>query len=482
MARFNSKTSNINQTMNFAGGVAYRQSPEIELVSILLTSFLNDSFYQSGNDTYKRLKELIYTCDKMFVAQAGIFARTRFGMRTITHVLASELAMRFKGEQWAKDFFSAIVYRPDDMLEILSYHTGMKRKVTNAMKKGFAKAFDKFDGYALAKYRGDGKDFKLVDVVNIVHPVPVEKNMEALKALVSDNLRSSDTWESELTRAGQEAKNETEKSILKKNVWALLISERRIGYFALLRNLRNIIHQAPKMTHLAGVMLTDKILIRKSLVLPFRYLTAYLEIENMPINRLTLDIKEFLNKAVDISLSNVPKFEGKTLVALDTSGSMYQSNSAKSPHLIGALFATALVKTNKCDFMVFNDDATYPDGINWKDSTLNIAKSMDFAAGGTNFHSIFERAKGYYDRIIILSDMQGWIGYYSPQRSFEAYKQKFRANPFIYSFDLQNYGTMQFPENKVFAITGFSEKVFDMMKFMETERTAMVKEIKNIRF
>ena len=111
-------------------------------------------------------------------------------MRSITHVLASELAQYASGEPWAKDFYSAIINRPDDMMEILSYHKKNKGKITNSIKKGFADAFNRFDKYQLAKYRGSDKDFKLVDVVNLVHPIPNEKNSEALDLLINNKLKS----------------------------------------------------------------------------------------------------------------------------------------------------------------------------------------------------------------------------------------------------------------------------------------------------
>ena len=65
MSRFN-QNSEGTKTVNLAGGEAYKQTPELELISILLTSFANDSFYRSANDTFDRLKELVRICDKKF--------------------------------------------------------------------------------------------------------------------------------------------------------------------------------------------------------------------------------------------------------------------------------------------------------------------------------------------------------------------------------------------------------------------------------
>ena len=299
----------------------------------------------------------------------------------------------------------------------------------------------------------------------------MEKNKEALKKLIKGELKSKDTWENELTQAGQKAETEEQKEELKKDVWIKLIKERKIGYFALLRNLRNILQQAPEILKDACNLLIEEKLIKKSLVLPFRFLTAIKEIEKLPESQKILIA---LNKAIDISLNNVPKFDGKTLVVLDTSGSM-----EGKPAEIGSLFSSILVKSNECDFMDFSNYARYQT-LNPMDSTLTIAKSISFMDGGTNFHSIFQTVNRAYDRIIILSDMQGWIGYDSPVVTFERYKQKYNCNPFIYSIDLQGYGTLQFPENKVLCMAGFSEKIFDIMKILEQDKNALIKEIEKI--
>lgn len=129
--------------------------------------------------------------------------------------------------------------------------------------------------------------------------------------------------------------------------------------------------------------------------------------------------------------------------------------------------------------MVFSDHAQYHN-INPMDSTITISNSLRFAAGGTNFHSIFQTANKKYDRVIILSDMQGWIGHETPTREFNEYKKSTGANPFVYSFDLKSYGSMQFPEQNVFCLAGFSEKVFTIMGLLEKDKKALINEIKKV--
>ena len=49
------------------------------------------------------------------------------------------------------------------------------------------------------------------------------------------------------------------------------------------------------------------------------------------------------------------------------------------------------------------------------------------------------------DRIIILSDMQAWVGHATPADAFKRYGQKHRCNPHLYCFNLVSYGDTQFP-------------------------------------
>ncbi|HVK80145.1 MAG TPA: hypothetical protein VM915_05980, partial [Verrucomicrobiae bacterium] len=184
-----------------------------------------------------------------------------------------------------------------------------------------------------------------------------------------------------------------------------------------------------------------------------------------------------LGEAADKALANVPRFDGRTLVALDGSGSM-----AGRPLAIGSLFAAVLAKANtEATVMVFSNDAEFV-AVNRRDSTLSLARQIAGRApnGGTNFHAIFERAKCAYDRIVILSDMQGWIGHHAPTASLAAYRQKTGADPRVFSFDLAGYGTLQFSERNVYCLAGFSDKALQTMRFLEEDTSALIREIETI--
>jgi 60 kDa SS-A/Ro ribonucleoprotein len=136
--RFNtSKKNKSGDTVNLAGGEAFTESSKLELVSILLTSILQDQYYRAADVTATRLRTLINgIADKKFVAKAAIYARTEAGMRSVTHLTAGELAHAVKGERWTAGFYNRVVHRPDDAIEILAYYLAVyKRPIPNALKR-----------------------------------------------------------------------------------------------------------------------------------------------------------------------------------------------------------------------------------------------------------------------------------------------------------------------------------------------------------
>ena len=475
MAKFSiltalSRRKSAPDTVNFAGGRAFAQTAKLEFVSILLTTFLEDEFYRTEKQTTAHIRELIMKVnDPRFVAKAALYARNTHGMRSVSHLVAGELAKSVKGQSWTKHFYAEVVRRPDDVMETLGYYLAVYgRPIPNSLKKGLGAALGRFDEYQLAKYRREHGVFKLVDAVNLVRP----KSSVALSKLVRDELAPAKTWETKLTQAGQgEAGGDV--AAAKSQAWAELVRERKLGYLALLRNVRNVLTHAPEVTKELCAQLTDERAVRRSLVFPFQFLSA-VEVLKQGNLQGADKVMDALNQAIDLSLANVPKFEGNTLVALDSSGSM-----AGRPQTIGSLFASVLVKATGADLMVFSDDARYI-SLNRRDTTLTAAGSIPFAAGGTNFNAIFERANRAYDRIVILSDMQGWIGGGAPVQPFAAYQKRYAVAPRVYSFDLKGNGTLQFPQERVYCLAGWSDRVFEIMQKLDHDPEALVHEVESV--
>ena len=110
-------------------------------------------------------------------------------------------------------------------------------------------------------------------------------------------------------------------------VWNELIASGKVGYMAMLRNLRNIIKSG---ADIAPVLekISDLKLVRRSRQLPFRFYSAYKTL--LDAGLMTPEIHVALEKAITTSIENIETIKGRTLVAVDTSGSMGSTISRNS--------------------------------------------------------------------------------------------------------------------------------------------------------
>ena len=250
--KFREITSQVPNAVNLAGSQAYSQTSEVELVSLLLTTFLKDTHYEKASDKLQRLQILSRNLPVEFVAQCAIYARTQHGIRSATHVIAGELINRLKGNLNGAQIIANIIYRADDMLELFSYYRMVYGKKTPAvLRKGIQKALGKFDEYQIAKYKAPNSSFKMVDLFNLVHPKPNEKQSSYYAKLMKNELANTETWEAKLSAAGSDAD-------LKHESWRELLTNKKLGYFALLRNLRNILQDAPDLINMACEQLKNE--------------------------------------------------------------------------------------------------------------------------------------------------------------------------------------------------------------------------------
>lgn len=444
MSRFNTKAPS-TKTENLAGGVAFKHDTKTELVHAVLTTFLENKFYESGDARAKRIVQLVSGVSADFVARLAVIARTEFNLRSVSHLLLGELSKVAHGTDLVKRAVEKAVVRPDDMTEVTSYLEG---KLSKQLKRGFRRAILKFSPYQLAKYRMEGKKVKLVDIFNLVHPkvqFASEEQKKAWEMLMKGELKSEETWESRLSSGEDKAK-----------VWKDLVMEEKIGYMALLRNLRNIEQQADEMTQeKAAQMICDEALVRKSRQLPFRFFNAY---ENVS----TRQMHNAIAKALDISVSNVPELSGQTLIGIDTSGSMSGECIKKA-----SMLAAALIKKANCDVVLY-DTSVKQVTFNSLDSVMSNAEKIQRLAmgGGTETSLVFKAAAKIgtkYSRIIILSDNESWNdGYRGVQGHYNEYA-KLNPDCFVYAIDIQGYGTKDVTGDKVEHLCGFSERIFDFM-------------------
>ena len=451
MSKFNIKNPS-TKTVNMAGGEAFKFDVQTELVHAVLTTFLDDKYYEKGKDRIARIARLVKENNPEFVAKLAVVARTEFNLRSVSTLLIAELAKVHKGDSLVKNTIIASTVRVDDLTELIAC---VGTPIPKQVKRGIRNALFKFDRYQLAKYKGEGKGVSLVDIFNLVHPKPEFASDEqklAWKDLMEGNLKSFDTWEVEL--AG--AKDDTER----REKLSELIMSNKIGYMALLRNINNIIKYgcSTEVIAHAASRISDKNEVSKSKQLPFRYSTAF---ENVKGNRVFSDA---IVDAMEHALSNVPELPGSTLIAVDTSGSM-----SGNPIKIASLFAATLAKSNpNADIIQYNTNvSTF--NISSRSTIIDIAKYIQDNAngGGTRTSLVFEYALQIgkkYDRFIIISDNESWgEGYGGVQNVYNQYKNVTNTDPFIYAIDIAGYGTKDISSSKVTHLGSWSDRILDFI-------------------
>jgi len=511
MSRYNVKAKPTVQTVvNHQGGSGYQYDPKIELVSILATG-LDNKYYEKLGERETRFADVIAEVaktDKTFAAKAMVYARSVMGQRTVTHFGAVELAKALAGDNLGAKFFSkrarkgnagGIIYRLDDMLEIAACYQARNpgKQLSNAIKKGFKSALEAADEYELAKYQAKNRDLSLVDIVNLVHPKPSEKMTPVFAKLMKGELKQFNTVEDKNTKAGQEvaakvksgeitAEQATEVlNAAKEDNYAELIETRKIGYLALIRNLRNILKTGAKAEVINGAceLLTDVKLIKQSLVFPHQIdLALEIMLDEFGASVAKPFIKA-LNTAYELSIPNLTELfkGGKTAVVFDSSGSMSsmiklanRNQGSEAAIAKAALIAATLAKGIDADVFHFADHC---DQIKFNplDSVNTLKKQFLDKQGsvgyGTAFQSIMRTLNGKYDRVFVISDMQGG----------DMIDSKSYSNTHIYSVDICGYGTTMFkPGSKVYKIFGYSSDIYELIKKVEIDPQALIKEIEKI--
>lgn len=511
--KFNKKVeSTTTKVVALNGNLAYSVKDVEALTIMSLTSMFKDQFYRTVDDSFNTLNALLKKVSLEYVAKLALYSRTKMNLRSISHYLSAYVVTHAKNKTWTKSFLKKVVVRVDDMLEIYSAykHISGKNMIPNSMRRAYKTKFNDFNSYQLAKYKSTTSETKLVDLMNLVRPNPelsvkdygikvsdikksfsnkemdskwsdIVKNksddeiveISPIQALSKGLLKSFDTWESEISKEGSD----------KEKVWKDLLINKKLGYMALIRNIRNIVLYCPELIDELCNQLTDRNSIIKSKILPFRFLMAIKVVDSLKIDStIERKLQVALSNAIDYSLLNVPVYNGSSLVVLDVSGSMTSINVGKNPQYqltcseIGSLFSALLLKKNiNADFMTFDNHARYVN-VDITNSVKNIATSIKYTGGGTYFQTIFNTANKSYDRIFIFSDMQGYDS--NLETFIRDYKNKFKCNPKIYSFDLSGYGTKMF--KNTLTIGGYSDEIFKILEVVENNPEGLIQLIESI--
>lgn len=476
MAKFNSPQT--IKTVNKSGHVAYGMTDKAKLVTQVLCSFFDEKqFYGKNTEDMKQTIKRVIQKDPAFVSNLAVFARREFNMRSVSHVLTAYLAHEEKGKPFVRKTVKGVSLRGDDVTEVMSFYLATFGKpIPNALKKGINDVLLRFDEYTLAKYKGEGKAVKMRDLLCLCRPRPQTSEQEALwKRCLEGKLEVPVTWETQLSANGNNAET-----------WEKLIDSGKLNYMAALRNLRNILTANPRNVNKVLEKIADPVAVRKSKQLPFRFLLAYKSVANIGGSK----VFDALESAIDASVDNLPHIPGTTVIAIDTSGSMGSTISAKSDiRCCDISMMLGAIANRICDNAIVYtfDTSLQKKAFSTRNGIIYTVLNEAHAGGGTRMNLPFEqmiRDRVKADRVIVISDNECNGGWWSNpvQALADDYRRTTGNDIWVHAVDLQGYGTQQFRGAKTNIIAGWSEKVFDFIQLAEQGEGTLEKTIEAYRW
>ena len=436
--------------------------------------------------------------------QEAVRLRQEAFIRTTPSVILVRAANhpKVKGTELIRKYAKKIIDRPDEISNSLAYHLhtyaetrkGGKRPIPNALKRAYDDAFHRFTETQLAKYRNEKREVSLIDAVNLTyglkrswekypHELTNSRIPESIKKLVGSELKvTGKTWEAIRSAEGA-TKESWEKSIDK------------MGHMALLRNIRGMLEDKvdPELfvDKLIGTAATGK-------QMPFRYLSAYNEVKKISPPARILDAIE---ECLELSIGNLPRFEGRTMILSDNSGSAEGSFTSSMGTMsiaeIGNMMGVLTGKASDEGYLGIFGDRLEKFEIRKKSSVFDQvakAKKIGGGIGGATENGIwmfFDEAikqKEHWDSIFVYSDMQaGHGGLYGLDQSvykdyqwlggrhidvpllIETYRERVNPNVDVFLVQIAGGTDALIPEwyFKTYILGGWSDEVLRFARQMK---------------
>ena len=443
--RINSSTKGTEAKISpstYGGGVGSKIKPLEELRRSVLTCMLfENTFYEKGSDVADRIKDLVTKNKPQDVALLAREARDRMNLRHTPLFLIRELA-RMKGNgPLVAETLEHCIQRASDLTDFMAlYFKDGKQPLSAGVKRGLAKAFNKFNAYHLAKY--DRKEtVKLRDVLFLSHPKPKDDAQKlAFDQLASSTLPVPDTWETALSSGAN-----------KKETWERLLSEGKLGGLAVLRNLRNMQNEKVDET-LIRTRLTEGI----AKAMPYRFIAAA---------KYAPTLEDSIEQAMFKASEGMEPLSGTTAILVDVSGSMDYVLSAKSDmnRLDAASALSIYLREKSGNVKVGTFSFNFVEVAPRRGFALSEAISSSQSHGGTALGNSLKEAKekwGNIDRLIVVTDEQ------SSDKIIPWWGPKDRA----YIVNVAPYSVGVGYKDGYIHINGWSEAIIDYI--LETEKAS----------
>lgn len=486
------------------GGHGYTFDAKTELFNLAASNMVSEqTFHEDATKRDTRFVDLIHEVvaeDPEWVARFVPYLRHEMFMRSAAIVMAAEYVAA--GGPNGRSVVSSAIARADEPAEMLGYWQSVYgRKLPAPVKRGVADAVRKqYNERNALKYDGVNNAWRFADVIEVVHPTPTAPWQSDLWKFLLDQRHHSDGWERlnpETDSLGMLAADAMLRELPEKERRAALDSDvfdiagwswerlsgwlpggmdaqaweaviPNMGYMALLRNLRNFdeANVSDEGALAVCAKLTDPLEVLKAKQFPWRIYSAYKEIGS-------LRWAPALEKALTLTLDNVPRFAGSTLVLVDLSpsmgrgyGGMISKNSKRERYELAALFGSALAKRAEDATIVFySGPSSDVSGEILRQPLLRTVETAaqwmsDDQRGGTETFAALNRHYDGHDRVVILTD---------EQTSDAGIRVSVPAHVPIYSFNLAGYKAAHAPHGTAnwHSFAGLNDSAFRLLPVLE---------------
>jgi len=484
------KTVPVTDTVNAAGGKAYSFDAKHMLAQIASTNCFNGTFYADANTNLDLAKTAVQNLknDAEFIAKVAVYGRDKAYMKDMPAfitVMLADIDTKLFHKVFDKVIDNGKMLR--NFCQIArSGATGRKYNLSaGACRKAIQRWFNVKSPYAIFR-ASVGNDPSMRDMLRMGRPKPStpEKNalfgyligknveFEALPQIVKEYETYKKTREGTvpnvdfrmLDSLGLGSKEWTE--IARNAGW--MMTRMNLNTFQ-----RHDVFKSQEMVDLVASKLSNREEIENARAFPYQLFQAYQAASDVPHK-----IREALQDAMEIAIANVPVLKGKVLVAVDTSRSMrsaitgYRRGATSTVRCVdvAALFASAILRTNKDAEVVAFDTGLYPAGLNPRDTVItNAQKLAAFGGRGTNCSlplANWNHRKIDADVVVYVSDCESWVDssrYYGGTGMMTEWTTFQNHNPKakLICIDLTPRGNSQVKQHKnILQVGGFSDSVF----------------------
>lgn len=480
-------------TVNEAGGKAYKLLPKHALAQYAATGCFSNTFYADAGEQLDKVLELTRELDAEFVAKTAVYAREKGYMKDMPAFLTAVLSTKDKA--LFEKVFPRVIENGKMLRNFVQIMRSgaVGRKSLGSLPKRMVREWFETRRAEIIFKQSIGQTPSFADILKMVHPKPKDAEKEALYGYFIGREIDADKLP-EIVKAFEKFKNGDTLEVPNvpfQMLTALPISTKEWTQIA--RNApwqmtrmnlntfqRHGVLKDAEMVEMIANRLRDREAIRKAKVFPYQLLSAYTAASaNREIPR---EITEALQDAMEIATENVPEIKGKVYVLPDISGSMHSAvtgyrkgaTSAVRCLDVAALVAAAILRKNPtAEVIPFSDNIVKAD-LNPRDSVMtNAQKLAGLPSGGTNCSAPLvslnaKNANG--DLVIYVSDNESWM---DSKRSWNSGTETMKQwNAFasrnkdakLVCIDIQPYANTQAQERAdILNVGGFSDQVFSLI-------------------